>query len=337
MNDLSEAEIQVLIAMGELDAAHTPATVASLAECRGYFRSTALDWTDALSSLARMKMLALDGQAFSLTSQGAAYAAQLLKQRPRMWYFYNDFYRATAASAAFASFCERVFGRNFSQHGFSDMAQLGKLLDVARLGPANRVLDLGCGNGAMAEYIADCTGAHISGIDFSPEALRQACRRSQGNPKPAFFVMSMDALTFAPGSFDTLISIDTLYFVDIEPMIRRMKDLLAPGGQMLIFYAHGAGPGADRATFPKETLAPHRTPLGEALVRTGLSFRTWDFTRADYEHARLKKQVIEELGAALEAEGNLFLYKGALGEANGVMGDVEAGVQARYLYHIVAP
>jgi hypothetical protein len=55
--------------------------------------------------------------------------------------FYEKFYAAVARSQVHAEFCERVFGRNLNQHGFSDMAQLDALLHVTRLGPGQHALD----------------------------------------------------------------------------------------------------------------------------------------------------------------------------------------------------
>jgi hypothetical protein len=81
-------------------------------------------------------------------------------------------------------------------------------------------------------------------------------------------------------------------------------------------------------------LAPERTPLGEALRAHGLRFETLDFARANYEHAQLKRAVIEELGPALEAEGNRFLLKNRLAEARGVIRAFEEGTAVRYLYHV---
>jgi SAM-dependent methyltransferase len=336
MHDLSEADIQVLIALGELEATQRPATAAGLAEGKGYFRKAALDWTDALAGLASAGLLEHAGHTYRLTGEGAAYASRLRRERPRVWYFYNDYYQATRDSKAYAAFCERVFGRNFAQHGFSDMAQLDKLIEIGRLAPGQRVLDLGCGNGAMAEHIASTTGAHVTGIDYIPAAIAQAQERALDNGLLDFHVMDMDALAFAPASFDTIISIDTFYFVENTALVRRLRDLLVPGGQMLIFFAHGAH-GPDKDSFDKQTLAPDQTPLGRALAASGLPFRTWDFTRADYAHALLKRTVIEELRADLQCEGNLFLHDNRLAEANGVIAAVEAGLHARYLYHVVVP
>jgi hypothetical protein len=103
---------------------------------------------------------------------------------------------------------------------------------------------------------------------------------------------------------------------------------------MDIFYAEGPGPRGDVEAFDKETLLPDRTTLAQALRANGLEFDAWDFTQADYEHARLKKQVIEMLRPDLEAEGNGFLYENRHDEAVGVMSAIDAGLHVRYLYSV---
>ena len=95
-----------------------------------------------------------------------------------MFDFYTRFYDAVASSAANAEYCERVYGRNLCQHGFADLAHLDHLIRVSGISAGSRVLDLGCGNGMIAEYIADQTGAHITGIDFIERAIRDAQART---------------------------------------------------------------------------------------------------------------------------------------------------------------
>jgi SAM-dependent methyltransferase len=252
-----------------------------------------------------------------------------------MWDWYRRYYRAIHDSRVSATFCERLYGRNLGQHGFADMAQLGRLLEVTSVGPENHVLDLGCGNGLMAEYISDVTGAHVTGIDYVPEAIAQATERTaEKRPRLDFRAGDMGRLDLPAGSFDTILSIDSLYFTDLADTVGSLKALLKPGGQMGILYSHGADPSVPIEVFPRETLPPARTPLGEALRQHGLTFRTWDLTADDYRHAWRKKQIAEELRAEFEAEGNLFLYENRHGEAEGVMAAIEAGAHARYLYHV---
>lgn len=255
---------------------------------------------------------------------------------PPMWDFYTSFYQAVRTSRAYSEFCTRVFGRDLSQHGFSDMAQIDRLLQVARLGPGNRAVDLGCGSGGIAEFISDRTGAHVTGLDFIPEAIRQAQARTIAKADRLTFVVGdIGNLDFPPSSFDTLISIDTLYFTDLAPTLARMVTLLTPGGQMLIYFSHGANPEQPLAVFPLDTLPPDRTPLAVALHGLGLAYRTWDVTAEDERHAQLKRQVLEELRPAFAAEGNLFLFENRYGEALGVLDAIHAHAHKRYLYHAV--
>jgi SAM-dependent methyltransferase len=314
IGELSDAEVQALI--GALDK---PVDPQGLAGSYAYIKSH-VDWDETLAGLVDQGLLAHQEKGYILTGQGRERAVQLSHVHPPMWFWYDAFYKATRTSMAYATLCERTFARNLTQHGFADMVQLGKLLEVTALGAQNRVLDLGCGSGAMAEYISDVTGAHVTGVDYIPEAIRQARERTADKRhRLAFRVGYLGALDLPLHGYDTLISIDTLYFTDdLEGTIERLRALLVPGGQMGIFYSHGVSPGTPIETFSRDTLPADNTPLARALRANALQFRAWDYTAADYRHAQLKEQVTEELRAEFEAEGNLFLYRNRHGEAQGV-------------------
>jgi len=264
-----------------------------------------------------------------MSHQSAGAAAQ----SESMWHWYRRYYASACQSAAHAAFCERLYGRDFCQHGFADMQQVGRLLGVLHLGPGRRVLELGCGSGGIAEHISDLTGAHVTGLDNVPEAIALAKQRALTRAERLGFVLdSMDHMEFPLASFDAIIAIDALYFTDLDTTVAQMKAVLKPGGEMGILYAHGADPQVPIAAFPRETLPPDRTPLARALQQHRLAYKTWDLTEDDYQHAQRKKQIVEELHAQFEAEGNLFLYENRRGEADGVMAAIEAGAHKRYLY-----
>jgi SAM-dependent methyltransferase len=336
---LPEAHTQAMIAALELSRDGRPANAASLAGVE-YFRRYREDWSEALTDLVTRGLLAREGDAYALTERGRAQAERLHEARPPIYYWYRAYYEAIRESAAYAQFCERVFGRDFGQHGFSDMYQVKAMLARLCLGPQDRVLELGCGNGAMAEYIAEATGARVAGIDYIPEAIRQARERAERRPgRLTFYVGDIghladkeSRLPFRPHSFDALIAVDTLYFTDLRDTLGQMRCLLAPGGQMGLFYGHDKWLSGSQGGLDRSTLAPRRTPLGEALAAQGLGFDVLDFSRANYQHALLKKAVLEELRPALEAEGNRFIYENRYAEAKGVIRAFEAGTAVRYLY-----
>jgi SAM-dependent methyltransferase len=250
--------------------------------------------------------------------------------------FYTSFYAAVECSQAYRIFCERAFGLDLSQHGFADLEQLDLLLQVTQLGPAQRVLDLGCGNGRIAEYLSDRTGAHFTGLDYIPEAVCQAQRRTAAKAERLSFVVGdLNQPDLPPGAFDLVLSIDSLYFSDdYAATLQAWQAALRPGGQMAIFYSYGREPWVPLVEFPKKKLPPDKTPLAVALRANGLAFRTWDLTRQDYEGAVRRQAILAELKPQFEAEGTLFIHDTRAGEAGGVRQAIEAGLHRRHLYHV---
>ena len=248
--------------------------------------------------------------------------------------FYHDFYRATQTSAAHAQFCHRVFGLNLCQHGFADITQLDMLVAAANLRPDQHLLDIGCGNGMIAEYLAERSGARVTGLDNAPEAICQASARAQKSTTQLSFVLGdINALALAPDTYDVVALIDSIYFSnDYAATLAAIKAGLRPGGRIAIFYSFGLHPSTPAAEFPAHQLAAGRTPLALALHASGLNFVTLDFTPDDYRLAQLRKAVLADLHAAFEEEGNLFLHENRLGEANGVSQAIQAGLHRRYLY-----
>ena len=250
-----------------------------------------------------------------------------------MWDFYDNFYRATAASAAHGEFCRRVFGRDLCQHGFADVAQLDALIAAAQLGPGQCVLDLGCGTGLIAEYLSDRSGAHVTGLDYVPDAIRQACERMRAKAQRLDFVVGdINALDVPPVAYDVIVSIDTIYFSnDYAATIAALAQALRPGGRLAFLYSHGREPWVPIEEFDVATLPAGHTPLAQALTTNGFSFTYTDFSADDLRLAIRRQEVLADLHAQFEAEGNLFIYENRLGDANGIRQACEDGLQRRYL------
>lgn len=250
--------------------------------------------------------------------------------------FYETFYQTVVHSAVHATFCTRCFGRNLGQHGFADMAQVDAILQTINLRPGMQALDLGCGNGLMAEYMADATGAHFTGLDYIPPAIDQAQARTLAKRAQLDFVVGdINALDLPAQTFDAIIAIDSMYFSnDYVATIGQLCQALRPGGQLAFLFAHGWGPWLAVEAFDPATLAPDQTPLGLALQAHGLAFTVQDFTAQDYRLAQLRKSVLAELQPQFAAEKLSLIYENRLGEANGISRAVELQLHRRYLYHV---
>jgi SAM-dependent methyltransferase len=250
--------------------------------------------------------------------------------------FYERFYRTAPQSSAHQAFCERVFGADLCQHGFADLAQLDALIAALMLRPGQRALDLGCGNGMISEHISDRTGAHVVGIDYVAAAIAQAAARTATKRDRLTFVTGdLNALELPPGTFDAIISIDSLYFCDdLTRVVGQLAAALVPDGQMALLYAHGWAPWTPPEQFDARTLAPGSTPLGAALTANGLRFTTLDLTAEDARLAHLREAVLDDLRSQLEEQDLTFVYENRIGDARGTAKAIAAGLHRRYLYRV---
>ena len=337
---MKEAERQVLIAFIELvEPIETennhgyrfyPET---LDDAAAYFGDLREDWCQAYSSLVEQGQLSFGGGEYHLTEAGKDQARRERLASPPIYYWYRKAYPIMARSRAYARFCEQLYGANFHQTGFSDLAQVEFLARVGNLGSHTRLLDLGCGLGDVIEYLSDHYGAQVWGLDYTPEALELALARTADRRDRIHFMQgNLDHLETAPKIFNTLLSIDTLYMPnDLEKTLTTMRGLLVEGGQMLLFYSYFAFRPEDRVQ-----LAPDQNPLGRALARLGWRYQTWDFSEATFVMMRRKRRLAVEMKAEFEAEGSQEMAEFVLTESDSGESpyDPASNVYSRYLYRV---
>jgi SAM-dependent methyltransferase len=108
-----------------------------------------------------------------------------------------------------------------------------EMLRAASIGPQSRVLDLGCGNGTVAAWLASQTGASVTGIDLSAVRIANAHRIAGANPqlRLKFITCSATALPFADGTFTHVISQAVIYHVHArEQALGEVARVLEPDG-----------------------------------------------------------------------------------------------------------
>src|SRR3954468_13171144 len=112
------------------------------------------------------------------------------------------------------------------------------LLRAAGIGGAMRVLDLGSGLGHVAFMVAGLLGpgGSVLGIDQSERLLETAERRRAARGADTVEFLHADARTFAPSErFDAIVGRLVMFHLpDRADVIRRLLDLLRPGGTMLL-------------------------------------------------------------------------------------------------------
>jgi len=101
------------------------------------------------------------------------------------------------------------------EYGYGGYRYDGRWVPVARdivahygLRPGNRVLDVGCAKGFLVkDLLAACPGLEVFGLDISYYGLTHSEPEARGRLVRG----SADRLPFADGSFDFVISLDTIH------------------------------------------------------------------------------------------------------------------------------
>jgi SAM-dependent methyltransferase len=111
------------------------------------------------------------------------------------------------------------------------------MLDLARIGPGNRVLDVAAGAGGQSIAAARRVGrtGSVLATDLSSNMLERAALAAQstGFPNVATRVMDGENLEVEPGFFDVVISrLGLIYFPDPRRALASAHRALKPGGRI---------------------------------------------------------------------------------------------------------
>ncbi len=107
-----------------------------------------------------------------------------------------------------------------------------------------RVLDIGCGNGALLLKMAGGIGAGV-GIDASGVMIGLARHNARSEPRLDFQVVREPMLPFPDGSFDVVTSLLSFRYLDWDPIMNEIRRVLRPGGRILV---------VDMVTAPVQTV-----------------------------------------------------------------------------------
>jgi SAM-dependent methyltransferase len=129
------------------------------------------------------------------------------------------------------------------------------------------VLDLCCGSGGSALPAAEAVGPSgaVLGVDITEALLSQARAKAaaSGLDQVTFRCADVAGLDFPPASFDAVVSVFGLFFVeDMSGLLARAWQWLAPGGVLAI------------TTWGEDVLAPGEALFWDAVEREDPSVRT---------------------------------------------------------------
>lgn len=106
-----------------------------------------------------------------------------------------------------------------------------ELLGYTNLDGKEDLLEVGCGGGLVARYIAKNYGSNVVGIDVDPEQIKIAGKDIRGIPNIRFLKADVTSLPFEDNSFDIVLSFGVLHHVyNWIDALREIKRVLRANG-----------------------------------------------------------------------------------------------------------
>lgn len=114
-----------------------------------------------------------------------------------------------------------------------------ELAAATGLATATRVLDIGCGIGGPARYLAATFGCKVTGVDLSPDFIEAAAyltERCGLSDRITYQVGDALHLPFEAASFDTVFLLHVAMNIeDRNALYAEVRRILAPGGQFALY------------------------------------------------------------------------------------------------------
>ena len=103
-----------------------------------------------------------------------------------------------------------------------------------------KLLDIGCGTGYLIDMLAKVHEAEYTGVDLSPEMIKQASNKKIKNAK--FIEGRSDEIPFDDNTFDIITCSQSFHhYPDTDKAMQEAKRVLKPGG-LYILSDTGVGP-----------------------------------------------------------------------------------------------
>ena len=146
------------------------------------------------------------------------------------------------------------------------------------------MLDVGCGAGAALRELAELhPEAVLTGCDISPLAIETASALNESYVKAGrmrFLRCGVPDLPFEDGAFDTVFSVESLYFwPDAQAGLKEIRRVLAPGGAFMTVLEMVGGMMDERQLAIVEHLkmvCPTREKLEDLMVSAGFDDDVFD-------------------------------------------------------------
>jgi ubiquinone/menaquinone biosynthesis C-methylase UbiE len=236
---------------------------------------------------------------------------------------FDNFYQRQDQSPTLKAIFRDVLGMSelpaaIVPYSFVSLADLQRIAALLQMRAGQALADLACGNGSLGLWLAEQTGAHLTGVDFSATALTAAQAKAYVlglGAQSQFILGSLTATGLVPQSFDAAVSIDAIWLAhDQQAALHEAARILRSGARFVFtsWEQHIPMP------FVKQLVRDYRPLLAQA-----------GFVVESYEYLPHSEALEKEIYARIRnAQAELLAemgptVQGLLGEAHFVPGLVD--------------
>lgn len=116
---------------------------------------------------------------------------------------------------------------------YAKLKEAEKALEIKE---GDRILDVGCGSGLLAHFLAKNTGTHVIAVDANPKAIEFA-RNKYSESNLEFKLGLLDELQLPENFFNKIVFLEVIEHISLEQgkkILQTFNNLLKPGGRIVI-------------------------------------------------------------------------------------------------------
>lgn len=138
------------------------------------------------------------------------------------------------ASEVLTDIRREAFGDDIGQNSWLTLDEYDRFIAWLDLRPDGYALEVACGSGGPARYLAQQSDCRVCGIDVNEHAVAVATRQSQAAQGAVSFMRAdaNESLPFGNGEFDAILCIDSMnHFPNRLSVLWEWHRVLRPGGR----------------------------------------------------------------------------------------------------------
>src|SRR5438477_6298525 len=150
---------------------------------------------------------------------------------------YNNAY-SNYASDVYREIREETYGQDLGQTSWVTSEESAEIMRLLELGSTSNILEIGCGSGRYAIYVAQKTGCRVLGIDINPSGIDNANQLAAAlnlSERVRFEICDASKkLPFADSTFDSVFSNDVLCHIPgRQALLHELFRVLKPDARIL--------------------------------------------------------------------------------------------------------